>query len=66
MPNWKKLIASGSDASLNSLNVKETITANAFSGNFQGSIANNLVSANQLNVTGNGTTSQYLRSDGDG
>jgi hypothetical protein len=66
MPNWKKLIASGSDASLNSLNVKGTITANAFSGNFQGSIANNLVSANQLNVTGNGTTSQYLRSDGDG
>jgi len=26
MPNWKKLITSGSDASLNSLNVTETLT----------------------------------------
>ena len=26
----------------------------------------NVVNANELNVTGNGTTSQYLRSDGDG
>ena len=72
MPNWKKLIASGSDASLNSLNVNGgltaggTITANSFNGNFSGTIGNNLISANQLNVTGNGTTSQFLRSDGDG
>ena len=29
-------------------------------------IANNGVGATQLNVTGNGTTSQFLRSDGDG
>lgn len=29
-------------------------------------IAANVVGANELNVTGNGTTSQYLRSDGDG
>ena len=30
------------------------------------SIAANAVGASELNVTGNGTTSQYLRSDGDG
>ena len=29
-------------------------------------IAANVVGANELNVTGNGTTSQYLRADGDG
>lgn len=29
-------------------------------------IASNAVSADELNVTGNGTTSQFLRSDGDG
>ena len=29
-------------------------------------IAANVVGANELNVTGNGTTAQYLRSDGDG
>ena len=29
-------------------------------------IAANVVGANELNVSGNGTTSQYLRSDGDG
>ena len=30
------------------------------------SIASNSIGATQLNVTGNGTTAQYLRSDGDG
>ena len=28
MPNWKKLIVSGSDASLNSLNVTNNVTGN--------------------------------------
>lgn len=32
MPNWKKLITSGSDATLNSLSVTNTITASIFSG----------------------------------
>jgi hypothetical protein len=32
MPNWKKLIVSGSDASLNNLTVNNTVTATAFSG----------------------------------
>ena len=37
MPTWKRLIVSGSDASLNSLNVTGTITANSVSGSFSGS-----------------------------
>ena len=36
MPNWKKVIVSGSDAELNSLNVTNAITASTFSGSFEG------------------------------
>lgn len=52
-----------------------TVTSVATSGGLTGgtitasgtiSIADNGVTAAKLNVTGNGTTSQYLRSDGDG
>ncbi len=32
MPNWKKLIVSGSDAALSSLNVTNAVTASAFAG----------------------------------
>ena len=32
MPSWKKIIVSGSDASLSSLSVDGTVTANSFSG----------------------------------
>ena len=32
MPNWKKLIVSGSDATLNSLNVNSFVSASAFVG----------------------------------
>lgn len=38
MPNWKKLLVSGSDASLNSLNVTNNVTAQSFTGSFSGSI----------------------------
>ena len=38
MPNWKKLIVSGSDASLNSLNVTNNVTAQSFTGSFSGSL----------------------------
>jgi hypothetical protein len=38
MPNWKKLIVSGSDASLNSLNVTTFISASSFTGSFTGSL----------------------------
>jgi hypothetical protein len=39
MPNWKKLILSGSDAALNSLNVTTSVTAASFTGSFSGSVA---------------------------
>jgi hypothetical protein len=37
MPSWKKLVVSGSDATLNSLQVTNNVTAAAFSGSFSGS-----------------------------
>lgn len=36
MPNWKKLIVSGSDAALNSLNVTTNVIASSFTGSFSG------------------------------
>ena len=36
MPNWKKIIISGSNAELNSLNVTTNITASSFTGSFVG------------------------------
>lgn len=36
MPNWKKLVVSGSDASLNSLSVTNAVTASFFTGSFTG------------------------------
>ena len=36
MPNWKKLVVSGSDAHLNSLSVAENVTASSFTGSFSG------------------------------
>jgi hypothetical protein len=36
MPNWKKIIISGSNAELNSLNVTTNITASFFTGSFVG------------------------------
>ncbi len=36
MPNWKKLIVSGSDAALSSLNVTNAVTASFFVGDGSG------------------------------
>ena len=53
-----------------SLTGEVTGTSGSFDGtgnlSFATTIAANVVGANELNVTGNGTTSQFLRSDGDG
>ena len=64
-------VAAISGDTSNFLTGNETIT---LSGDLSGSgttsinaqLGANVVGANELNVTGNGTTSQYLRSDGDG
>jgi hypothetical protein len=37
MPNWKKLIVSGSDAALSSLTVTNEVTASSYTGSFTGS-----------------------------
>ena len=37
MPNWKKLIVSGSDAALSSLTVTNQVTASSYTGSFTGS-----------------------------
>jgi hypothetical protein len=37
MPNWKKLIVSGSDAALSSLTVTNEVTASSYTGSFSGS-----------------------------
>ena len=39
MPNWKKLIVSGSDAALSSLTVTNQVTASSYTGSFTGSFA---------------------------
>lgn len=38
MPSWKKVVVSGSDATLNSLFVSTAVTASRFSGSFTGSL----------------------------
>ena len=59
---WKFLEGQG-------INVNWTDTSNGTDGDpydLQFALKANGVRANELNVSGNGTTSQYLRSDGDG
>jgi hypothetical protein len=39
MPNWKKIIVSGSDATLSSLIVTNEVTASSYTGSFSGSFS---------------------------
>jgi hypothetical protein len=63
MPNWKKIITSGSDATLQSLTVSTTITANSFKTptgtSSQYLMADGSVSTLTNPITGTGTTN-YL------
>jgi hypothetical protein len=43
VPSWKKVILSGSDASLNSLNVTTFVSASSFIGSFTGSFSGSIV-----------------------
>ena len=45
MATWKKVIVSGSDASLNSLSVATNVTAASFTGSFSGSLDGNATTA---------------------
>ena len=49
MPNWKKLITSGSDAQLGSLNVTNTVTAGAFTGSLFGTASQAATASYTLN-----------------
>ena len=55
MPNWKKIIVSGSDATLNSLYVTSAVTASSYTGSFIG---------DGSGITGLSTTISVSGSDG--
>ena len=66
MPNWKKVIVSGSDASLNSLNVTAGVT-----GSFTGSLTGTATTASYVNplnqnveITGSATNSLRIKGSG--
>ena len=56
MPSWKKVIVSGSDANLNSINVATNVVAQSFTGSLFGT-ASFAVSASQAQ---NATTASYV------
>ena len=56
MPSWKKVIVSGSDASLNSINVATNVVAQSFTGSLFGT-SSFAVSASQAQ---NATTASYV------
>jgi hypothetical protein len=60
MPSWKKIIVSGSDASLSSLSVDGTVTANSFSGD-----GSNLTNVGMNASTFNQNLSEAFEIDGD-
>ena len=58
MPSWKKVIVSGSDASLNSINVATNVVAQSFTGSLFGT-ASFAVSSSQANSSSFATTASY-------
>ena len=69
MPNWKKLIVSGSDAALSSLTVTNEVTASSYTGSFSGSFSgdgSDLTNVNAFPFTGSAEIlgNLALRSEG--
>lgn len=74
MPNWKLVITSGSNASLNSLSVNTYVSASSFNGSFTGSLfgtASQSVSSSYaltasfaLNGGGGGLSALYIADEG--
>ena len=60
MPSWKKIITSGSSPNFSQVTVDNTVTANAFSGIFQGALSSSAQIATQ--ISGAFTTQSF--SDG--
>jgi len=66
MPNWKKLIVSGSDANLNSLNVTTSITGSDVKIDDWGSISASLANLTDTTPDGSGTANYITKwSDSD-
>jgi hypothetical protein len=66
MPNWKKLIVSGSDANLNSLNVTTSITGSDVKIDDWGSISGSLANLTDSTPDGSGTANYITKwSDSD-
>jgi len=59
MPSWKKVILSGSDAALNSLNVTTNVTASSFTGSFVGSFLGTASYATQALTASYVATASY-------
>jgi hypothetical protein len=60
MPSWKKVILSGSDATLNSLYVTTNVTASSFTGSFTGSFLGTSSFASQALSSSFATTASYV------
>jgi hypothetical protein len=58
MPNWKKIIVSGSDATLSSLTVTNQVTASFFTGSFTGSFSGDGSGITNLNVSSVGFSNE--------
>ena len=66
MPNWKKLIVSGSDANLNSLNVTTSITGSDVKIDDWGSVSGSLANLTDNTPDGSGTANYITKwSDSD-
>ena len=54
MPSWKKLITSGSNATLSSLSVDNQITGSSYTGSFTGSniIVGNITASANISASG--------------
>ncbi len=66
MPNWKKVIVSGSDATLNSLYAANSVTASIFSGSFTGSLEGTASWANNVISASYAITASYALNGGSG
>ena len=63
MPSWKKIVTSGSNASLNSLYVSNSVTASVFSGSLIGTASYAITASYALNGSG-GTSNIYVADEG--
>jgi len=59
MPSWKKLITSGSNATLSSLSIDNQITGSSFTGSFTGSYSGDGSSITGISIIGSSNPSTF-------